>query len=60
MGKKAIITTVALIAAAGAGTAGVLLTSKKAKMKRFARRTGRTMYALGTMLRTLSCQEYAE
>lgn len=60
MGKKIAITVAAIVAAAGAGTAGILLTSKKAKMRRFARKTGRTMYALGTMLRTLSCQEYAE
>ena len=60
MGKKMVITMVALIAAAGAGTAGILLTNKKLKMRRFVKRTGKNMYTLGTMLRALSCQECAE
>ena len=51
---------VALIAAAGAGTAGVLFTNKKLRMRRFVKRTGKNMYALGTMLRAISCQECAE
>lgn len=60
MGKKIIITVIALMAAAGAGIAGFILTNKKLRTRRFLKRTGKNMYALGTMLRAISCQECAE
>jgi len=41
---------------AGVGTAGALMNTKKARMRRLAKKTGRAMYAVGTVLRTLSCQ----
>ena len=59
MGKKIFIITGAVFLLAGAGTAGAILTSKKAKMRRFAKKTGRTMYTVGSMLQALSCQEMA-
>lgn len=58
-GKGIIITMTALLAA-GAGTAGILMNTKKAKMKRLAKKTGRAMYTAGTVLRTLSCQGATE
>lgn len=56
MGKKVIITMAAAILVAGAGTAGMLMNTRKAKMRRFVKKTGRTMYTVGTMLQALSCQ----
>ncbi len=52
-----IIIAMAALAVAGASTAGILLNSKKARFKRMAKRTGRAMYTVGTVLRTLSCVE---
>lgn len=48
------------IAAVGAGTAGIVMNTKKSKMKRLAKKTGKVMYTVGTILRTLSCQDQAE
>ena len=56
MYKKIIIISGAAILLAGVGTAGAILTSKKAKMRRFAKRAGKTMYSIGTMLQALSGQ----
>ena len=56
MDKRIIIITIAALLATGAGTVGAILTSKKAKMRRFAKRTGKTMYSIGTMLQALSGQ----
>ncbi len=53
--KNILITTAALLAA-GAGTASILMNTKKARMKRLARKTSKAMYTAGTVLRTLSCQ----
>lgn len=58
-GSKIIITAAAVLAA-GAGTAGILMNTKKAKMKRWAKKASMTMYAAGTLLRTLSCRACAE
>ncbi len=55
MGKKILITTVAL-AAAGVGVAGILMNTKQARTRRMLKKTGKAMYTIGTMLRTLSCQ----
>lgn len=60
MGKKIFIISSAALILAGAGATGLILTSKKAKMRRFAKRTGRTMYTVGSMLQALSCQECAQ
>ena len=60
MGKTIWIITGAALLLAGAGTAGAVLTSKKAKMRRFVKRTGRTMYTVGTMLQALSCQDMTQ
>lgn len=54
-GIKILISATAL-AAVGAGTAGLLLNTRKARMKRAVKRTGRIMYAVGNVLQTLSCQ----
>lgn len=54
-GIKIAIAVFALLVA-GAGTAGVLMNTKRARMRRLAKKTGRAMYAVGTVLRTLSCQ----
>lgn len=54
-GLKIILAVSALILA-GVGTAGALMNTKKARMRRLAKKTGRAMYAVGTVLRTLSCQ----
>ena len=54
-GIKILIGATAL-AAIGAGTAGILMNTKKARRKRMAKKTGRLMYAVGGMLQTLSCQ----
>ena len=55
--KIFIITGAAAAVLATAGAVGAILTSKKAKMRRFAKKTGRTMYTVGTMLQALSCQD---
>jgi 2-keto-3-deoxy-6-phosphogluconate aldolase len=60
MKTKGVIITAAALLAAGAGTAGILMNTRKAKMKRLAKRTGKAMYTAGTVLRTLSCQSSAE
>ena len=54
-GLKIILAVSALILA-GVGTAGALMNTKKARMRRLTKKTGRAMYAVGTVLRTLSCQ----
>jgi hypothetical protein len=41
---------------ASAGAVGALMNTKRARMRRLAKKTGRAMYAVGTVLRTLSCQ----
>ena len=51
-----IILAVSALLLAGVGTAGALMNTKKARMRRLAKKTGRAMYAVGTVLRTLSCQ----
>jgi len=51
-----IILAVSALSLAGVGTAGALMNTKKARMRRLAKKTGRAMYAVGTVLRTLSCQ----
>ena len=56
MGKKIFLITGAALLLAGASTAGVILTSKKAKIRRFTKRTGRAMYTVGSMLQALSMQ----
>jgi hypothetical protein len=48
------------IAAVGAGTAGIVMNTKKSKMKRLAKKTGKVMYTVGTVLRTISCPEQVE
>lgn len=58
-GSKIIITAAAVLAA-GAGTAGILMNTKKAKMKRWIKKASMTMYTAGTLLRTLSCRVCAE
>lgn len=58
-GIKVLIAASAL-AAVGAGTAGIVMNTKKSKMKRLAKKTGQVMYTVGTVLRTLSCREQAE
>jgi hypothetical protein len=55
-GIKIIIGATA-IAAVGAGTAGILMNTKKAKMSRLVKKTGRVMYTVGNALQALSCQE---
>jgi len=55
MNKKILIAT-ALVAAVGISTAGIIANSKQARMRRLFRRAGKTMFTVGTMLRTLSCQ----
>ena len=49
MGKKIIITVIALMAAAGAGIAGFILTNKKLRTRRFLKRTGKNMYHDGAV-----------
>ena len=60
MDKRIIIISGVALLLAGAGTAGAILTSKKAKMRRFAKRTGRTMYSIGAMLQAISGQQCIE
>lgn len=55
MGKKVLLSTMA-IATVGVGVAGILANTKRARVKRIMRKTGQTMYTVGTILRTLSCQ----
>ena len=57
MGKKIFLISSAAVLLAGASATGLILTSKKAKARRFFKRTGRTMYNVGSMLQALSCQE---
>ena len=57
MGKKIFIISGAAVLLAGARATGLILTSKKARMRRLVKRTGRAMYNVGTMLQALSCQE---
>ena len=54
-GIKFLIGVGALVAA-GVGTVGVVLNTKKARMKRAVKKTGKIMYAIGNVLQTLSCQ----
>ena len=54
-GIKIAIAVFAMLVA-GVGAAGVLMNTKRARMRRLAKKTGRAMYAVGTVLRTLSCQ----
>ncbi|MBQ8409731.1 MAG: hypothetical protein IJY39_12805 [Clostridia bacterium] len=58
-GMKMIITAAALMAA-GAGTAGILMNTRQAKMKRVVKKAGKAMYTVGSMLQTLSCQGRVE
>ena len=58
-GIKILIGTAAL-AAVGAGTAGLIVNTKKARMKRLVKKTGKVMYAVGNVLQVLSCQSHAE
>lgn len=46
----------AAIAAVGAGTAGILANTRRARMKRLAKKAGKVMYAVGNALQILSCQ----
>jgi hypothetical protein len=54
-GIKILIGATAL-AAIGAGAAGILMNTKKARRRRMAKKTGRLMYAVGNALQVLSCQ----
>ena len=56
MSGKNIVLISAAIAAAGAGTAGIVLNSKKMKLKRMAKRTSNALYTAGTVMRALSFQ----
>ncbi len=51
-----IILSVAAIMAAGAGTAGIVLNSKKMKRKRALKRASHLMYNAGAVLQMLSGQ----
>jgi hypothetical protein len=53
MVKSGIIIALAVVGAS-AGAVAILTNSKQAKAKRVIKRTGRAMYTVGTMLRTLS------
>jgi hypothetical protein len=53
MVKSGIIIALAVVGAS-AGAVALLTNSKQAKAKRVIKRTGRAMYTVGTMLRTLS------
>lgn len=48
------------LAAVGATATGVVLNSKKMKMRRAAKRTSNALYTAGTVLRALSCKVYEE
>ena len=54
-GIKILIGTAA-VAAVGAGATGLILNSKKMKMRRVAKKTSNMLYTAGTILRALSCQ----
>lgn len=56
MNKAVLFITGAAALVAGATTAGVILSSKKLKVRRLAKRTGKTMYNVGAMLQALSMQ----
>lgn len=58
-GIKIIVGATAL-AAVGAGTAGILMNTKRARMMRMAKQAGKIMYTVGGMLQALSCQSSAE
>ena len=51
-----IILGASAIAAVGATATGLVLNSKKMKMRRVAKRTSNALYTAGTILRALSCQ----
>lgn len=57
-GMKILIGATA-VAAVGAGTAGILLNTRRAKMMRLVKRTSKIMYAVGSVLQTLSCRDLA-
>ena len=58
-GMKILIGATA-VAAVGAGTAGILLNTRRAKMMRLVKRTSRIMYTVGNALKVLSCQGIEE
>jgi len=43
------------VAAVGAGTAGILMNTKKARMRRIVKNAGKVMYSVGNVLQVLSC-----
>ena len=53
MVKSGLVITLAVVGAS-AGAVALLTNSKQAKAKRMIKKTGRAMYTVGTMLRTLS------
>lgn len=53
MGKKILIMMLAIIAAV-AGALGIAMNTRSAKVKRFMKRTGKTLYTVGTAMRTVS------
>ena len=55
MWKKILIIASAVVAAL-IGTVSLVKNSKKMKARRTVRRVSNTMYNVGTVLRTLSCQ----
>lgn len=55
MWKKILIIASAVVAAL-IGTVSLVKNSKKMKTRRTVRRVSNTMYNVGTVLRTLSCQ----
>ena len=60
MSGKNIVLISAAIAAAGASTVGLVLNSKKMKLKRMAKRTSNALYTVGTVMRALSFQVNAD
>lgn len=55
-GIKILIGATAL-AAVGAGTAGILMNTRRARMMRLAKKTSKIMYAVGNVLQILSLQD---
>jgi hypothetical protein len=53
MVKSGLVITLAVIGAS-AGAVALLTNSKQAKAKRMLKKTGKVMYTVGTMLRTMS------
>ena len=51
-----LLISVGALAAVGAGTAGILMNTRRARVKRAVKKTGKIMYAVGNILQTLSCQ----